>query len=89
MSVKNSMDKTMTALEKGKTKIVRLYDFVNGLTVKNKASFDIQLKSDKFFAPVCRHGFCYNKEFRIMPIILSAAGLVTLCAIIKMSSREE
>jgi len=40
MSVKSSMDKTMTALEKGKTKIVRLYDFVNGLTVKNKASFD-------------------------------------------------
>ena len=62
MSVKKSMDKTVAALEHGKTKIVRVYDFMRGLSVKNKASFDIQLKSDKCFAPLCRHCFGYNKE---------------------------
>lgn len=89
MSVKKSMDKTVAALENGKTKIVKLYDFVNGLSVKNKASFDIQLKSDKFFAPVCRHGFSYNKEFKVMPIILGAVGIVVLCAMFAMPRGDE
>lgn len=82
MSVKKSIDKTVTALENGKTRIIKLYDFVSGLSVKNKASFDIQLKSDSFFAPLCRHGFSYNKEFKIMPLILGTAGVLFLMTIV-------
>ena len=76
MSVKKSIDKTVTALENGKTKIIKLYDFVSGLSVRNKASFDIQLKSDRFFASLCRHGFSYNKEFKIMPLVLGVMGVL-------------
>lgn len=84
MSVKKSIDKTVTALENGKTKIVKLYDFVSGLSVKNKASFDIQFKSDKFFAPMCRYGFSYNKEFKVMPIILGVTGVLFLMTLVGM-----
>ena len=41
MSVKNSVDKTMTALENGKTRMVGLYDVISGLSVKSKANLDV------------------------------------------------
>ena len=85
MSVKKSMDKTMAALDNGKTRVVRLYDFVNGLSVKNKANFDIQLKSDKFFAPLFRHSIGYNKEIRVMPIVYGAAGIMALITAMKVA----
>ena len=82
MSVRRNMDKTMTALENGKTKIVGLYDFLSGLSVRNKLNFDVALKSEKSVFPVWKKSVGYNKEFRIMPCILVLAGLVALkCAI--------
>ena len=84
MSVKMSIDRTVTALEKEKTKVIKLYEFMRGLSVKNKACFDIQLKSDKSFAPIFRYGFSYNKEWKIMPIILGA--LCVLALVISASS---
>lgn len=89
MSVKKSMDKTAAALECGKTKIVRLYDFMSGLSIKNKASFDIQLKSDKYFAPMCRHSFGYNKEFRVMPIVWGIMGVVAMCTALKIAKHMD
>lgn len=89
MSVMKTMDKTSAALERGKTKIVKVYDFMRGLSVKNKASFDIQVKSDKCFAPLCRHSFGYNKEFRVMPIVLSVMGVMTLFAAIKIACTRD
>ena len=89
MSVKNSMDRTMTAFQEGKTKMVKLYDFIGGLSVKNKMNFDIQLKSDKCFAPLCRHSFGYNKEFRVMPVILCTVGAAVLCAALKIAKMTD
>ena len=64
MSVKMCMDKTAAAFDNGKTKIVRFYDFVKGLSIKNKASLDVQIKSDKCFMPLSRYSFgCIPKCF--------------------------
>ena len=89
MSVKKSMDKTMAALDNGKTRIVRFYDFVSGLSIKNKASFDVQVKSDKFFAPLCRHSFGYNKEFKVMPIVYGAFCVMMLFAAIRIAMSRD
>ena len=78
MSVRKSMDKTMTALENGKTKIVGLCDFLSGLSVRNKLHFDVALKSEKSVFPLWKKGIGYNKEFRIMPCILVIMGVLTL-----------
>ena len=87
MSVKNKMDKTMTALEDTKTKIVKTYKFINGLSVRNKAGFDLSVKSDKYALPIWRHGFSYTKEIKVMPIILClAAGLLAVCTAIKIGN---
>ena len=81
MSVRRSMDKTMTALENGKTKIVGLYDFLSGLSVRNKLHFDVALKSEKSVFPVWKKSVGYNKEFRIMPCVLVILGIIALkCA---------
>lgn len=88
MSVKKCMGKTVAALEKGKTGMVKLYDFVRSLYIKNKACFDIQLRSDKSCFPICRHGFSYNKEIRVMPIIWCMIGIVTIFSVMKSLFRK-
>lgn len=80
MSVRKKLDRTVTALENGKTKIVGLYDLLNGLSVRNKASFDVTLKSESSVFPVWKKSMGYNKEFRIMPVIWVLVGLVALKA---------
>ena len=89
MSVMKSIDKTAAALERSKTKIVRLYDFVSGLSIKNKANLDIQVKSDRCFAPLCRHSFGYSKEFRVMPVIWTVLAMTAICAAIKISESKD
>ena len=75
------MDKTMTALENGRTRIVRLYDVISGLSVRNKMNFDVALKSDRSVFPVWKKSVGYNKEFRIMPVVWVLLGLLALkCA---------
>ena len=83
MSVKKCMGKTAAALCESRTKMVKLYDFLRGLSIKNKASFDIQLKSDKSFVPICHRGFSYNKEFRVMPIVFGVVGVAAMCTALK------
>ena len=83
MSVKNSMDKTAAVLNKGKSKMIRLYDFVNSLSVRNKIDFDISVKSDKSIFPLWKWGFCCNKQWRVMPIALIIVGMISLCSAIK------
>lgn len=89
MSVKKCMGKTVAALDKGKTKMIKLYDFMRSLYIKNKACFDIQLKSDKSFVPLCRHGFSYNKELRVMPIIWCIIGIGAVLSVIKSMCRKD
>lgn len=79
MSSKRTLDKTMTALENTKTKTVRIFEFVKGLSVRNKMCFDLSVKSDKAIMPVWKYAFGYNKEIRVMPVLFSVlAGFVTV-----------
>lgn len=90
MSVKGSMDKTMTALECAKRKIVKTYNFINGMSIKNKANFDLSVKHDKAFAPLWKYGFGYNKEIRVMPIVLCMiAAMVTVCTAMKIGKASD
>lgn len=85
MSVKKTMDKTMTALEDTKTKIMKTFDFINSLSVRNKANFDLSVKSDKAIIPLWKYSVGYNKEIRVMPVILCMiAGLVAVCTAMKI-----
>ncbi len=87
MSVKKTMDKTMTALEDTKTKIVKTYKFINGLSVRNKAGFDLSVKSDKYALPIWKYGFGYTKEIRVMPVLLCfVAGLLAVCTAMKIGN---
>lgn len=83
MSVKNCVDKTTTALKMGKNKTVGLYNFLKSISVKNKACFDLQIKSDKCFVPLWKRGFSYNKEWRIMPLVWIVMGILTVLAFMK------
>ena len=76
MSVKKTMDKTLTALESAGKKTVSVYEFVKGMSVKNKASFDLSVKSDKSVIPVWRYGFGYTKEIKVFPIVLYALAAI-------------
>ena len=84
MSVKSSMDKTMTALENGKTKMVGLYDILSGLSVKNKMNFDVRLDSDKASSSVWKKSFSYDKEFRVMPFIWISLAVLAIWASLKI-----
>ena len=78
------MDKTMTALENGKTKMVGLYDFLSGLSVKNKMNFDVRLDSDKASSSVWKKSLCYDKEFRVMPFILVSLAVLAIWVSLKI-----
>ncbi|MBE6681045.1 MAG: hypothetical protein E7600_02000 [Ruminococcaceae bacterium] len=82
MSFTNGMDKTSSVMTKGKEKIKSFCSFVDGLTVKNKANFDIQLKSDKSFTPICKHSFGYNKEIKLKHIIIALSVLAAVAAML-------
>lgn len=85
MSSKRTLDKTMTALENTKIKTVRVYDFIKGLSVRNKMSFDLSVKSDKAIMPVWKYAFGYNKEIRVMPMLLAViAALITVCTAVRI-----
>ena len=84
MSVRTSMDKTMTALENGKTKMVGLYDVVSGMSVKNKANFDIQVKSDKSVMPMWKKNIGYDKEIRLMPVIWGVMAVFAIWLALKI-----
>lgn len=76
MSVKKSIDKTLTALEKKKTKMVKTCEYLKGLTVKNRARVDIQLKSDKVPFPTYKRSFAWCKEVRVVPLVLSIVTIL-------------
>lgn len=84
MSVKNSVDKTMTALENGKTEMVRLYDVVSGLSVKHKMNFDVRLKSDKSVFPMWKKSVSWDKEFRVMPVIWVLTAMLAVWMALKI-----
>ena len=84
MSVRNSVYKTMTALENGKTRMVGLYDVLSGLSVKNKASFDVRLKSDKSVFPTWSKSVSWDKEFRIMPVVWLLIGMIAVWTALKI-----
>lgn len=76
MSVKKCMDKTLTALEKKKTKMKKTCEYLKGLTVKNRARVDIQLKSDKAPLPAYKRSFAWCKEVRLVPLVLATTGVL-------------
>ncbi len=85
MSSKRTLDKTMTALENAKIKTFRVYDFIMGLSVRNRMNFDLSIKSDRAIMPVWKYAFGYNKEVRVMPILLAAmAALITVCTAVRI-----
>lgn len=90
MSVKKTMDKTTTALENAGKKVMKIYNLVNGMSVKNKANFDISVKTDKSIVPIWRYGVGYVKEIRVMPVILYVlAALITVCTAIKIGTSRD
>lgn len=89
MSVKKCIGKTVNTFNRGKMKIVKCFNFVKSLSVKNKACFDIQLKSDKSFVPLWRSGFSYSKEFRVMPVIWCLVGAVAMLSAIKSAFKKK
>ena len=89
MSLINGMDKTSSVMTKGKEKVARFCSFVDGLTVKNKANFDIQLKSDRSFTPVCKHSFGYNREFKLKHILFALAALAAVMALIGAFTKKD
>lgn len=84
MFVRNCMDNIACALENCTTKVKNFYSFLKGLSVKNKISFDIQLRSDKSPVSIWRNGFSVSKQWRLMPVTLVILGMVSLFASIKM-----
>lgn len=76
MSLKCNLDKTMTALENVKNKTVKVFQFVRGLSVRNKMTFDVSVKSDRAVMPIWKRSFGYNKEIRVMSAILIMAGVL-------------
>lgn len=84
MSVKNSVDKTMTALENGKTRMVGLYDVISGLSVKSKANLDVRLKSDKSVFPVWKKSVSWDKEMHLMPVIWVMTAMLAVWTALKI-----
>lgn len=85
MSSKRTLDKTMTALENTKTKTVKAYEFIKGLSVRNKMCFDLSVKSDKAIMPIWKYSIGYSKEIRVMPMLLAVlAALMTVCTAVKI-----
>ncbi len=90
MSMKNIQDKAYDALENGKTKTLKAYDFMNSLSLKNKASFDCQLKSSKKLRPLWRLNLGYDKEIKILPILYVAVSLITVfCMLCSMCHSKD
>lgn len=88
MSVKTGIDKTVTALENGKEKISNFYDTMSGLSVKNKANFDIQVTSDGKQEPVCMRSYGYSREFKVKHLFYAAVGIAALFVIFRMLGRK-
>ena len=90
MSVKKTIDKTMTALETAKTRCEKFFELVNGLSIRNKANFDVSVKHKKYALPIWRYGFGYTKEIRVMPILLClVAGMIAVCTALKIASHSD
>lgn len=89
MSVKNGMCTKSAVMTGVREKFSKFCSFFDGLTVKNKANFDVQLKSEKSFAPICKHSFGYNKEFKLKHILLAAAALVTVAAVFSAFKKKD
>ena len=90
MSVKEMIDKTMTALETAKTRCEKFFDLVNSLSIRNKASFDVSVKHKKYSLPVWRYGVGYTKEIRVAPILLCfVAGILAVGTAIKIANHKD
>ncbi len=89
MSVKNAMDKTAAALEKGYTKTSKFISFIKTLSIKSDAHFNCQINSVRKQTPVWRFNFGYNKEFKVSSIILTVLALSALCMLCSCSSKEK
>ncbi len=82
MSMRKSMDKAMTTLENGTSKVKSFYKFMSGLSFKSKANIDLQLKSKKRLSPIYRFGFNCDKEIKVLPIILAAMGILFIMSML-------
>lgn len=90
MSVKNTIDKTMTALETAKTRCEKFFSLVNSLSIRNKMNFDLSVKHNKYSLPIWRYGFGFTKEIRVMPILLCMlAGLIAVCTALKIANHSD
>ncbi len=69
MSIQKTVNKAVTACETCTDSIKGFYGFMKGLTLKSKACFDLQLKSNKKVTPISRLGFSCDKEMNVLPII--------------------
>ncbi len=79
-TIKNACEDTKCAAKK----MVKTFDFVKGLSIKNKFNFDLQVKSNKSVFPIYKYSTGYNKEWRVMPIILAAMAFFGLMLMFKM-----
>ncbi len=73
-TLKQGVNKTKAAAQK----TINAFDFMRGLSIKNKLNYDIQVKSDKTIFPLWRQSINFNKEFKIMPIIYAAMALMVM-----------
>jgi len=89
MSVKKCMDNIACTLDCVKNKTLGTYRFLKSLSLKNKASLELQLKSDKTPFPLCKCGFAYNKTWRIMPVIYVMIGVVMICGVMKSAFSKD
>lgn len=91
MSMRKSMDKAMTALDNGASKLKGFYRFMKGLSFRGKAGIDLQVKNDRRLQPLCKCAFKCDKEIKILPLILWLTGIMVFFCMLKKgcSCRED
>ncbi len=76
MSMRKSIDKAMTALDNGTSRVKTFYRFMKGLTFRGKAGVDLSVKSDRRLHPLCKCALKCDKEIRILPALLWFMGIM-------------
>lgn len=59
-----------------------------GMTVKNKACFDLQIKSKDKTKPVFCFSKNFDKEFKVLPIIAALLGILLIFTIMSSDKKE-
>lgn len=86
MSMRKSIDRAMTAVDNGTTRIKGFYRFMKGLSFRGKAGVDLQVKSDRRLHPLCKCAFKCDKEVRILPLLLWFTGIMLFFCIMSKGS---